>query len=101
MNKCNQCHALFETPATETIMHYEVDTRREELIPVCPECGWDEFEGVQLSRACSDRYITSGEDFCETCIQDMTWCIDQIQRLTGCDWETAKELAEYVINKEE
>ena len=100
MNKCNKCQALFEAPATETIMHYEVDTRQEELIPVCPECGSEEFEEVQLCRACNKHYIASSNDFCETCIQDTTWCIDQIQRLTGCDWETAKELAQHVIEEE-
>ena len=101
MYRCQGCKATFLEPDKKSETHWEVGTRRFKPFDVCPECGCEEFEGVQLCRACNERYITSGEDFCETCIQDTTWCIDQIQRLTGCDWETAKELAEYVINKED
>lgn len=101
MNKCNQCGHLFIVPDEEIIMHYEVDTVREEVIPVCPECGSENFEEVRLCQACMDRMIPSGEDYCQICIDDATWSIDQIQRLTGCDWETARKLARYVIDKED
>ena len=101
MNKCNQCGHMFVVPDEETIMHYEVDTRREETFPVCPECGSEEFEEVSLCPGCRNAMISSGEDYCQTCIDDATWCIDQIQRLIGCDWEMANKLVRYVIDKED
>lgn len=78
MNKCNKCDALFETPATETIMHYEVDTRREELIPVCPECGSDEFEEVTICKGCDMNYIKSSEGYCQHCYNDVSLWVAQL-----------------------
>lgn len=90
MNKCNQCHALFETPATETIMHYEVDTRREELIPVCPECGGDYFDEVYLCPTCNENYTKN--DHCFDCLMDVSDSISKLANQKDITYQDAVEL---------
>lgn len=92
MNKCNQCHALFDAPATETIMHYEVDTRREELIPVCPECGGDCFREVELCPACKESWTPL--DYCDNCYKDVSDAITELAKRKGMSFEDALKLVD-------
>ena len=90
MNKCNKCGHLFIVPATETIMHYEVDTRREETFPVCPECGSDHFQEATLCPACRNNWAPL--DFCDNCLADVSDAVMELAEQKGMAFKLAVEL---------
>lgn len=94
MYKCGDCGHEFFTPkyVTETVIHTEVDNRREETLiyETCPECGADYLlEGQQCLQG-HDRF-TEGE-FCEECLTKFGDAIEVYARKHGMDYETGKKL---------
>ena len=100
MNMCLDCENQFEEPKQEIIMHFEVDTRREEIIGVCPSCGSSDYEEMKKCACCGEP-IRSSEDYCKSCLDDAHDAVQRFSwRLSGFNYDTDKLLL-YVLEKED
>jgi DNA-directed RNA polymerase subunit RPC12/RpoP len=89
MYKCLDCGAEFDEPKRFIIMHYEVDTRQEEYLTVCPECFLSDIEEMKLCPACKENWITSNKDICNECTYTLydalNRAIDRVKYDLGCE----------------
>lgn len=92
MYKCMNCHRIFETPAKDIITHWEVDTRQDEIINVCPACGSDFLESVHLCGWCEEEYINDRYDFCTFCYSRVSQAVQDFADSEGKPYKEAKEL---------
>jgi len=93
---CLDCKSQFEEPQEEIIMHFEVDTRRMEIISVCPSCGSGDYEEMGKCNCCGES-IMSSEDYCISCLDFANEAIEQFSwKMSGFEKNTNK-LLRYVL----
>jgi predicted amidophosphoribosyltransferase len=93
MYRCLDCGIYFDDPNITSSTHWEVGTRRDEPIRICPGCGSEDFEELKLC-PCGLHHISSEKDWCQ-------YCLDDVSGLAGrryLDHEQAKELLEYWLS---
>ena len=96
MNMCLDCKKQFEEPKQEIIIHFEVDTRREEIMSVCPSCGSSDYEEMGKCLCCREPIRTS-EDYCISCLDFANEAIEQFSwKMAGFEKNTNK-LLRYVL----
>lgn len=87
MYKCLDCGREFEIPKIDFIEHNEVDTRRTEIIGICPNCHSTDFEEMKICPCCNANYIKSSKDVCLSCevtiYQTLNEAIKEIELKTG------------------
>lgn len=94
MYRCLDCGTTFEEPKRAINRHWEVDTRQDGLVLVCPSCYGDDIEKLKLC-ACGWSYIISDKDWCQDCLDK----VSRMARLLGLNHEQTKDLLEYWISE--
>jgi len=100
MNVCLDCKKQFEEPKEEIIMHFEVGTRREEIIGVCPSCGGSDYEEMGKCACCGEP-IRSNEDYCNGCINFANEAINEFSWKMAAFEKNTNKLLLYVLESED
>ena len=100
MNMCLDCEKQFEEPKEEIIIHFEVDTRREEIISVCPNCGSSDYEEMGACLCCGEP-IGSSEDYCNSCLDFANEAIEQFSWKMASFEKNTNKLLLYVLESED
>jgi len=93
---CLDCKSQFEEPQEEIIMHFEVDTRRMEIISVCPSCGSGDYEEMGKCACCGEP-IRSSEDYCTSCLDFANEAIEQFSWKMSAFEKNTNKLLRYVL----
>lgn len=94
MYRCLDCGATFEEPRTSSSRHWEIDTRQDETVYICPACSSEDIEKLKLC-PCERSYIVSGKDWCQDCLYE----VSLVGKHRALDHEQTKNLLEYWISE--
>ena len=103
MYKClnENCETLFEEADTTVITHWEVDTKRERIVPMCPRCGCIELDELKPCPSCATNYLTDTRDHCDCCYEDVSKAISRLAIEKDITWsETVKLVTDWVDRRQ-
>lgn len=68
---CNNCEAVFETPAVHEEKHPYGMTYATEYWSVCPHCQDTDFDEAEKCERCGEYVAELDEGLCDVCHGDM------------------------------
>ena len=68
---CNNCEAVFETPAVHEEQHPYGMTYATEYWSVCPHCGDTDFDEAKKCDRCGEYVAELEEGLCDCCYGDV------------------------------